>query len=266
MASDLKKKIFVHAPFTRLRDNLSQYLSQGIQPEIGLEGTVLYDTPQADFVMVAQALREAALACTLHAPFFELYPGSLDPRIREVSRAKLRLAFDLIALFQPKSVVCHLGFEDNKHGYKKEAWFKYSLEAWQEFTSLAQAGGTLLCLENTYETSPQQLKEMLTALDSPQARFCFDVGHVMAFAKNRWQDWLPELLPFLGQLHLHDNLGDKDLHLAVGQGAFDFAGLFSYLAEQGSTPLLTMEPHQPGGMEKSYTALASFDFIKQLPA
>lgn len=247
---------FVHTPFPRLRDNLTDYIKSGIQPEIGLEGTLLYDEPQENFVTVAQALHQAGLPCTLHAPFFELYPGSLDPKIRQASRAKLALAFDLLPIFRPQSIVCHLGFEDNKHGYKEEKWFQHSLEAWQELTHLAATVGTIMMLENTYEQGPKQLKRMLQALNSPQARFCLDVGHILAFAKNNWQDWLPEMSPYLGQLHLHDNHGDRDLHLAIGEGIFDFAALFTYLREQQLTPLLTIEPHHQGGREKSLTALA----------
>ena len=109
---------FVHAPFHHLRDRLDEYIQDRIQPEIGLEGTLLYDEPRENFVKVAKALARAGLNCTIHAPFFELYPGSLDQQIRQASRAKLALAFDLLPIFKPKSIVCHLGFEDNKHGYK----------------------------------------------------------------------------------------------------------------------------------------------------
>ncbi len=257
MTDHLKSKLFVHAPFKKLRDNLADYIAQGIQPEIGLEGTVLYEESHESFAAVGKALQEVGLSCTLHAPFFELYPGSLDPKIRQVSRDKLNLAFDLILLLQPKSVVCHLGFEDNKHSYKEEAWFSHSFDAWQHLATRAGQGNTTLMLENTYETGPTQLKKMLSALDSPHARFCFDVGHVLAFAKNSWQDWLPELTPWLGQLHLHDNMGERDLHLAVGEGVFNFTELFDYLQQEHLSPLLTMEPHHEGGMEESFTALAN---------
>ena len=248
-------KPFVHAPFARLRDHLDDYINAGIQPEIGLEGELLYTEPEENFVAVARALRTAGLSCTLHAPFFELYPGSLDSRIRQVSRAKLALAFDLLPIFRPQSIVCHLGFEENKHSYKEEAWFRHSLAAWEPLARRAGQAQTTLMLENTYEQGPEQIKKMLITLASPHARFCLDVGHVLAFAKNRWQDWLPEMTPYLGQLHLHDNHGDRDLHLAIGEGIFDFHSLFDYLRREKIFPLLTLEPHQPGGRQKSLDAL-----------
>lgn len=258
--STLKENCFVSAPFLKLRQNLDFYLNEGIQPEIGLEGTVLYDLSPADFKAVADKLHQANLPCTLHAPFYELYPASLDPHIQAISRYKLRKAFELIEVFQPRSIVCHLGFEENKHGYREELWFENSLVAWRELVDLAASYNTPVMLENTYERTTIQLKRMLVALDSKYARFCFDVGHVLAFAGNRWQDWLPELSPWLGQLHLHDNRGDLDSHLGCGMGDVDFKGIFTFIKDQSLKPLVTMEPHHAGGMETSFAYLEEHRF------
>ncbi len=246
---------FVNAPFYRLQRDIDRFIENRIQPEIGLEGDVLYTQSIDDFQTIGDKLRNAGLSCTIHAPFYELSPGAIDPYIRRVSREKLKKAFALIPVLGPKSIVCHLGFEENKHAYKEKEWFKYSLEAWRELLETAIVHKTPLMLENTYERSPKQHRRMLTALDSPYSCFCLDVGHVLAFAGNSWHDWLPELSPWLGQLHLHDNHGRIDEHLAVGTGIFDFSDFFSYLQENNLKPLITLEPHQEEGLGESLTAL-----------
>ncbi len=256
--SHITSRCFVNAPFDYLKDNIDSIIDLGIQPEIGLEGDILYTFSLEEFSEVASKLKAASLPCTLHAPFHELSIGALDPFIRKASRNKLRMAFDLIAVFQPQSIVCHLGFEENKHGYKQEKWFSNSLEGWQELLRIAEKNKTPLMLENTYETSPLQLKGILQALDSPYAKFCFDVGHTVTFAKNSWSDWLPELEPWLGQLHLHDNTGDRDTHLPVGQGVFDFEGFVAYLKGTGLSPIMTLEPHNE---EDVIPSLLAFDRI-----
>ena len=251
----ITSRCFVNAPFYRLQRDIDRFIENRIQPEIGLEGDVLYERSIDDFQEIGERLRNAGLFCTIHAPFYELSPGAIDPHIRRVSREKLKKAFELIPVFRPKSIVCHLGFEENKHGYKEKDWFKYSLDAWRELLEMAAVHQTPLMLENTYEKSPEQHRRMLSALDSPLARFCLDVGHILAFAGNSWQDWLPELSPWLGQLHLHDNHGGIDEHLAVGQGLFDFRNLFCYLQENKLKPLITLEPHHELGLEESLPAL-----------
>ena len=253
----LTGRLFVNGPFARLRQGLlASFLHHSIRPEIGLEGNCLHDRPLAEFQEVAAALRQVGLACTLHAPFSDLSPGASDPEIRRVTRHKLQKALELIEIFEPVAVVCHLGYEDNKHAWKQADWLEHSLETWQELLQMAAPAGVPIMLENTYEKSPTVHREILTRLDSPAARFCLDVGHTLAFAGNSWHDWLPELTPWLGHLHLHDNHGGQDEHLAVGRGIFDFTGLFAYLRENDLRPTITLEPHQEGDLLASLTTLA----------
>lgn len=258
----ITSRCFINVPFQRLKNDIDSIVRHGIQPEIGLEGESLYTCSHEEFSEIAATLQDAGLSCTLHAPFFDLAPGALDTNILEATRNKLRLAFALLPVFRPASIVCHLNFEDNKHASKEDLWFSRSLATWQELLAIAQEQGIPMMLENTYETGASQLTRMLGALNSPFARFCLDVGHVQAFAKNTWQDWLPTLTPWLGQVHLHDNTGASDAHLAPGQGSFDFAGLFAYLKQEGLNPIVTLEPHTEEGVWQSLAALDEMGFGK----
>lgn len=240
----ITSRCFVNAPWYELKNHyLDLFLNQGIQPEIGLEGLCLYDENEEEFKRIANILQKNHLSCTLHAPFFDLAPGALDPEILEVSRRKLRKAFRLIEIFQPESIVCHLNFEENKQGYKWDEWKESALETWRELVRIAAKQNCIVMLENTYENSPKAHEAIFQALNSDNAGFCLDVGHLMSFAKTPWQDWLPRLSPWLGQLHLHDNNGQGDQHLGLGLGSFDFKSLFQFLGANNLHPLVTLEPH-----------------------
>lgn len=258
--SHLTSRLFINAPFERLHTDLFRvFLDNRLQPEIGLEGSCLDDYAVADFQQVARAFRNEGLACTLHAPFSDLAPGATDSGVRAATRTKLGKAFDLIAIFEPLAIVCHLGYEETRDGGRQEEWLANSLATWQQLLPIAETRSTRVNFENTYETSPRQHLRILSALGSPAARFCLDVGHVMAFAKNSWQDWLTPLAPWLGHLHLHDNTGAGDDHLAIGTGRFDFSGLFHQLRAQKLRPLITLEPHQEEGLWESLQALEHFE-------
>lgn len=240
----ITSRCFVNAPWYELKDRyLDLFLHHGIQPEIGLEGLCLYDESQIEFQRIADTLREAGLSCTLHAPFFDMAPGALDPKILTVTRNKLKRAASLIEIFQPQSMVCHLNYEENKQGYKKDQWLTVAQKTWQELTEIAAQNGCPLMLENTYENSPWAHETILSSIQSKNAGFCLDVGHLMSFAQTPWQDWLPRLSPWLGQIHLHDNNGETDQHLGLGLGHFDFAQLFAFLKANRMRPLITLEPH-----------------------
>jgi len=247
---------FINAPFRHLEEGLLElFIEHGLQPEIGLEGEILYTRKKDDYADIARQLKENSLSCTLHAPFFDLAPGALDPYVLEATRHKMRLAFDLIEIFHPQAIICHLNFEENQHGYKLRQWSRHAEMTWRQLVNMASAGRTKLMLENTYEKNPEQHLNMLQALNSPSAGFCLDTGHLMAFSHSTWQDWLPALNKWLGHLHLHDNHGRLDEHLGIGLGNFDFKGLFDFLGAHHLQPLVTLEPHSREDLWASLKAL-----------
>lgn len=258
----ITQRCFVNAPWQALKtDYLDLFLEHGIQPEIGLEGACLYDEDLDEFRRVAAILQRHKLACTLHAPFFDLAPGALDPHILAASRDKLRRAFDLLEIFRPRSIVCHLQFEENKQGYKLGEWTAAALATWQQVLQTAASHKVPIMLENTYEQSPAAHKAILSQLNSPYARFCLDVGHLLSFSHSPWQEWLPTLSPWLGQLHLHDNHGEQDQHLAPGQGKFDFPALFQFLRHHDLHPLITLEPHSQEDLWQAFAYLEETELL-----
>ena len=257
----ITSRCFVNIPFRRLQTDLQLVIDNRIQPEIGLDNDILYTCSRLEFEEVALALKKAKLSCTIHAPFSDLVPGAADRYVLQASRDKLQRAFALIPVFKPLSIVCHLNYEAYKHQNRLDDWFKLSLETWQGLLDVATAHGTLLLLENTYETDSTIHGRMLTGLASDQACFCLDTGHVMAFAHSTWQDWLPALQPWLGQLHLHDNHGHFDEHLAIGNGIFDFTGFFAYLKAHRLKPIVTLEPHAENALWESLDALDRLNYF-----
>ncbi len=262
---NISSRCFVNAPWYELKDRyLELFLKHKIQPEIGLEGLCLYEEAEDEFRKIARILQQNELSCTLHAPFFDLAPGALDPEILAASRNKLAKAFQLISIFKPKSIVCHINYEENKQGYKKEAWAEVALKTWQKLAATAARSNCLLMLENTYEPNPDAHELLLSGLQPETTGFCLDVGHLMSFAKTPWQDWLPRLSPWLGQLHLHDNDGFQDLHLAPGRGKFNFTELFQFLANNKLKPIITLEPHSEDDLWAALEYLAQTTLLEKL--
>lgn len=243
--SEITAKCFVNAPFEQLYegDLLELFLINNLQPEIGLENNSIWDLDIDAYRKTADRFQEKGLSCTLHAPFFDLSPGGFDRRVVEVTRDKLGRAFALLPVFQPESIVCHLGFEENKHRNKFDLWLPTAVETWQQLLEVADRYNTPVMFENTYETGPEIHKILFEQLAAPNLGFCLDTGHLTAFAGTSWQPWLEQLHPWLGQLHLHDNDGAGDNHLALGQGIFDFQELFLFLENKQVSPLITLEPH-----------------------
>ena len=262
--ASITSQCFINAPIDQLfhGDLLELFLGHNLQPEIGLEGNSLWETDTTRFAQIAEAFHSHDLQCTLHAPFFDLVPGGFDQRVVAVTREKLQKAFALLHIFKPASIVCHLGFEENKHRGKIDRWLKTALETWRPLLDTADKAGTLVMFENTYEISPDVHEILFKKLNAPHLGFCMDTGHLTAFARTSWQPWLETLGSWLGQLHLHDNDGQGDNHIALGKGIFDFNELFSFLQTLPDAPLLTLEPHTEQDLWQSLAYIQKTDLFK----
>jgi sugar phosphate isomerase/epimerase len=242
----IKDKIQVSIPFTMLYDTyMSTFLEQRLNPEIGIDAGELESHSMGAFGEIAKAMKREGLSVTLHGPFLDLAPGSPDPAVRAVTRSRLDPMVRLAGLFEAKAVVCHAGYDRTRYVSLQQAWLDNSLEFWSWLGERFQETGSQLMLENVYEDGPQELLRLLQWLDHLNVGFCLDTGHAAAFGRSGLDEWVAVLHPYLGQLHLHDNHGDMDEHLALGAGLIDFEGFLRQVrAEKASAPLVTIEPHR----------------------
>ncbi len=245
------QKIQVHVPFRLLREKLLPWvIRERVNPEIGFSHQDLDRFGPSDFREVAECLAAAGLSVTFHAPFMDLRPGALDPRIRQISLDRLRQVFDLIPWFMPRSVVCHPSFDEKYYISAEARWLENSLSTWRTLLACIRGTETIIVLENVYERDPHSLRSLLEALASPQVRFCFDTGHANAFGGVPPVLWIETLGDFLGEIHIHDNHGTADEHLPVGEGNIPFRELFARVRERKLKPILTVESHSEKGLRR----------------
>ncbi|NOQ47408.1 MAG: TIM barrel protein, partial [Desulfobulbaceae bacterium] len=145
-----------------------------------------------------------------------------------------------------------------------DKWLDTALATWREMLAVADRYNVKVMFENTYETDPAVHKQLFEELDSPNLGFCLDTGHVMAFAGSTWQLWLDALAPWLGQLHLHDNDGKGDDHIAIGKGIFNFRELFDFLGSHEFQPLITLEPHSEEDLWQSLAAIDAMNLFRNV--
>ena len=252
------KEVKVNGPAMMLRDGLLDlFISLDIRPEIGLSAAALDGFGPADFQKMAARLEEAGLRPSIHGPFLDLCPGSLDKQVLELSRARFVHALETAAVFSPEHMVFHCGYEPYKYHSIRREWMDISIETWVMLAEKAEKLKIPLVLENTFEASPDDLAPVLDALSPHGVGFCLDVGHAHAFSRTRLDIWLDVMKDHLAALHLHDNHGIHDEHLAIGQGDIDFQYLFSFLVDKNTRPrVITLEPHEKGQLGPSLSALA----------
>lgn len=253
----LVREIQVNVPFRMLRERyLDLFIEKEINPEIGLDGDALDSYTESDFTETAKRLHDRELTVTLHAPFIDLSPGSPDSRIQEVTRKRFEQVLRLVPLFNAKTVVCHAGFDRRRYCSFRDQWLDRSIQMWSWLGSRLIDKGCRLMLENVYEDKPYDMISIFENLKGCEVEFCLDTGHQNAFGSAPLEEWLAVLGHYLGQLHLHDNDGGWDDHLAIGRGSVDFALLFQWLkVKRPNPPVITLEPHKEEDLLPSLESL-----------
>ena len=195
---NLIKYIHVNIPFTMLYDSyLKLFLQHELNPEIGIDAKALERFSLEDFQSIAKRLQAYSPDITLHGPFVDLSPGSLDPTIRQATRNRFEQMLQLVDVFNPSAVVCHAGYDRNRYGFHLEEWLDNSLDLWSWLSSSLQSHGALLMLENVYEDGPEDIRLLFERLDLQNVGFCLDPGHSVAFGKASVNDWIETMEPYL---------------------------------------------------------------------
>ena len=250
---NIARKVQVNIPFTMLWDLYAdRFLQTGLNPEIGIDAAAMDRFSRKDFAGMARRLQQCGMTVTIHGPFFDMCPGSLDPQIRAVTRRRFEQLLELVPLFQPQTVVLHAGYDRKRYGYVREEWLEYSTDTFRWVAKRLNAMGSRLMLENVYERRPGEIHSLIERLSAHRVGLCLDTGHLTAFGKASAVEWIDAMADCLGQLHLHDNHGLADQHLALGAGCIDFAAVFQRLADLCPTPpVITLEPHDENALEPS---------------
>ena len=254
----MNSRLFAHIPYTFLRENLPLIIQRRINPEVFLPGDVLDRLIPEELAAIAAGLADSGLCTTVHGPFMDLNPGSVEPLLREATARRFQQVLDAAAILKPRVVVLHPGYDKWRYGDSQEDWLRQSIITWGEVIRRAEPIGCAIAVENIFEEEPSTLRTLLESFDSPVLRHCFDVGHWNMFKKVGMEEWFAELGPYIAETHIHDNFGVKDDHAPIGEGNIDFDLFFSLMARYAPDATWTIEAHSREALERALVAIGKY--------
>lgn len=158
--------------------------------------------------------------CTLHGAFYDVIPFSPDVRIREVAALRIGQSMEAAKEINAKAVVFHTGYHPalNSETYVAQ-WLETNEKFWS--TVLERYPETRIYLENTFEATPEVLERLSERLSRYENYgVCLDYAHA-CLSKTPPEEWAKRLGRFVRHVHINDNDGVSDLHLAWGDGSLD---------------------------------------------
>ncbi len=154
----------------------------------------------------------------VHAPFSDLNIASLNPQIRENSVAQIIESIRICNDLGIELVTIHPGYKSPLGAYFLDKIKETNKKSLIEISRAGEEYGIVLALENIPKmwislcSDAQEMKELI---DGTNLKVCFDVGHAHISGT---VDGFLDLKENFVNLHLHDNNGDKDKHLVLGEG------------------------------------------------
>lgn len=245
----------IHVPYDRLEEYFGFIRDNRFNLEIYFTAAALSAIRSTDIIHLKQRL-DYAPELSIHAPFMDLSPGAVDPKVRAVTVSRFLQVFDIAEILEPVAVVFHSGYDKWKYALNAELWLEKSLMTWRVFIRKALAIGTKLVIENVFEDEPTNLKMLMERIASDSVGICFDTGHCNLFSTVPIDEWMRQLRPYILEVHLHDNSRRADDHMAIGDGTFNFDRFFSLL--KGKEVLYTIEGHNPSAVLRSIEKMKEY--------
>ncbi|PCJ52777.1 MAG: hypothetical protein COA70_11370 [Planctomycetota bacterium] len=211
-------------------------------------------------------------AGSVHLPFYPSVPELIEENARwsliADTVAARRTALDgsaegLMAAgaLGAECGVLHLGWQKDAWNDHTDGWAR---EAVAELMPVARKAGVRLLLENIISsgTRVSRLMDLLDEVDpAREVGLCLDLGH--AHVEGNVVEELQAALPRLHHLHVHDNDGCNDSHLAPGQGTIPWTEVIKVLQRAGFDGLaaLEMRDYSRGEQDCATTLAQSLDQV-----
>ncbi len=245
----------VHVPYHRLEEYFQFIKDHRINLEIYFASQSLDTINEAEVIKLKERL-DYNPSLSIHAPFMDLSPGAVDSKIRDITIGRFSHVLTIAEILKPKVIVFHSGYEKSKYAHRVDVWLEGSMKTWPILLNKAVAMNIKIAVENIFEDDPSNLELLMKEMGSGHFGVCFDTGHFNLFSKIPLKEWLMKLLPYIIELHLHDNDRTFDAHRAIGDGTFDFDTLFSMLKDKDL--VYTVEGHTKEDVAESIKRLQKY--------
>ena len=196
---------------------LAKNYGAGFEYNDFVQSDVLDDEGSLQQIISAYKTTDLPEYCTLHGAFFDVLPFSVDQRIRQIADLRIRQSVQSAKQMGAKAVVFHTNYNPflNSKDYL-DNWIATNAVYWSNV--LEQNQEINIYLENMFDLTPDVLKQLSERLcQYKNFGVCLDYAHAF-LSKTAPAEWAKCLGQFVKHVHINDNDGISDLHLAWGDG------------------------------------------------
>ena len=209
---------------------------------------LLHQYPTENFDL--DILNSFNLDYTIHAPFMDVNIAALGSKSRANSIEQIKDSIDLANQIDAKVVVVHPGLIPFLAREMPEEVYKVSDNSIKEIGDYSQDLGVNTTIENmpAFETMIYQdmnrLNETLVEFDMGMT---FDIGHAHHSGISPDETYFDSIK----HIHAHDNMGDEDSHLALGEGNIQLKDIITTFENKKYDGIYMIEVNNKDSIKKS---------------
>lgn len=248
------------------RIQLEQYLELAKEYNLGFEYNdffmpdILDSKEKLNDIVESYKKYELPQFSTMHGDFFDVIPFSFDSKIREISDLRIRQSLDVARQMKVQAVVFHTNYNPflNTKQYI-ERWIKQNTEYWNSV--LEENQDVNIYLENMFDTTPDILERLSEGLrHNSNFGLCLDYAHA-AISGVKPEIWAKQLGKYVKHIHINDNDGNSDLHLAWGNGNIDRNAFYDSYEKYMKEASVLIETNSYENITRSLTLLEKEGFL-----
>lgn len=177
----------------------------------------------ADTDKILDLLSSYDLSYSLHTPICDMNVAALTERLRVSSVDVLRDNAKAANILGIEMLTVHPGLSSMVVRGTEEEALKRAKVSMKELDAISSEYGVIMAIENMPDVpfflgrTASQLAEII---DGTDLKVCYDIGHANTMGEN---DAMTDLLgDRIVNVHIHDNHGERDEHLTIGEGTVNF--------------------------------------------
>lgn len=249
------------------RTQLEQYLEMAKKYKLGFEYNdffmpdILDSKEKLDDIVSGYGKCDLPQFTTMHGDFFDVIPFSPDLKIREISDLRIRQSLDVARRMKVQAVVFHTNYNPflNTKQYV-DGWVKQNTDYWSRV--LEENQDVNIYLENMFDTTPDILEELSDGLQHySNYGLCLDYAHA-AISKVSPEIWAKQLGKYVKHIHINDNDGISDLHLAWGNGNIDRQAFYDCYEKYMKEASVLIETNSYENITRSLELLEKEGFLQ----
>lgn len=163
------------------------------------------------------------MSYSIHSPICDVNIAAISDCMREASLDEIIRTAELAANLDIRTVTVHPGL----YSLAVDGMEAHTMEIAKESMKLIDRAGKEYGVSMAIENMPampyflgrtaEQLAELIDGTDLP---VCFDIGH--ANLTGQVDAMIDAFSDRIANVHIHDNSGDRDAHMTIGDGSIDF--------------------------------------------